>query len=83
MNSNINIAFIGIENQSAPDELMPMRIMNYDGAVYRDQYKNRNKSRNKKCYPVITLVIYFGKDDWKYGKTCIHVLMFLKNFCRL
>lgn len=63
MNSNINIAFIGIENQSAPDELMPMRIMNYDGAVYRDQYKNINKNRNKKCYPVITLVIYFGKDD--------------------
>ena len=76
MNSNINIAFIGIENQSAPDELMPMRIMNYDGAVYRDQYKNRNKSRNKKCYPVITLVIYFGKDDWKYGKnlhSCLDV----------
>ena len=76
MNSNINIAFIGIENQSSPDEFMPIRIMNYDSAVYRDQYKNRNKNNNNKCYPVITLVIYFGNNDWKYGKnlhSCLNV----------
>ena len=87
MNSNINIAFIGIENQSSLDEFMPIRIMNYDSAVYRDQYKNRNKNNNNKCYPVITLVIYFENNDWKYGKNlhkiCIHALMFLKSSDRL
>ena len=66
-NTNINIAFIGIENQSAPDELMPMRIMNYDSSVYRNQYKLKKNGKLQKCYPVITLVIYFGKNDWKYG----------------
>ena len=83
MNSNINIAFIGIENQSSPDEFMPIRIMNYDSAVYRDQYKNRNKNNNNKCYPVITLVIYFGNNDWKYGKnlhSCLNVPEKLRPF---
>ena len=76
MNTNINIAFIGIENQVAPDELMPIRIMNYDSAVYREQYTLKKNNKLKKCYPVITLVIYFGKDDWNYGKnllSCIDV----------
>ena len=68
LDANIKIAFVGIENQSAVDELMPLRIISYDGSVYRSQYQSKKDSKNKKCYPVITLVIYFGKDDWRYGK---------------
>ncbi len=82
-NANINIAFIGIENQVMPDELMPMRIMNYDSAVYRSQYTLRTANKISNCYPVITLVIYFGKADWKYGKdllSCINVPEALKPF---
>ena len=71
MNTNINIAFIGIENQVAPDELMPIRIMNYDSAVYREQYTLKKNNKLKKCYPVVTLVLYFGKDDWNYGKNLV------------
>ncbi len=73
-NANIKIAFIGIENQVVPDELMPVRILSYDGAVYRNQYRQKKKSKNKKCCPVITLVIYFGKEDWKYGKNLLSCL---------
>ena len=75
-NAHINIAFIGIENQVVPDRLMPLRIMNYDGAVYRNQYKDVQGQSDKICYPVITLVIYFGKKEWTYGKnlhSCLRI----------
>ena len=75
-NANINIAFIGIENQVMPDRFMPLRVMNYDGAVYRNQYKEVQGQSDKTCYPVITLVIYFGKSEWTYGKnlhSCLNI----------
>ena len=66
-NTHINIAFIGIENQIEPDKFMPLRVINYDGSVYRNQYKEIQQKSDKICYPVITLVIYFGKKEWVYG----------------
>ena len=33
----VRIAFLGIENQTAVNNLMPLRIIGYDGAVYRDE----------------------------------------------
>ena len=68
MNAAIKMALVGFENQSDTDEFMALRVIGYDGADYRSQYKAKKNSKNKKCYPVITLVIYFGKKDWKYGK---------------
>lgn len=42
---------------------MPMRVIGYDGAIYRGQLSGKGK---KKCYPVITLVLYFGYEKrWK------------------
>ncbi len=75
-NTHINLAFIGIENQVAPDKLMPLRVINYDGSVYRNQYKAAQENNDKTCYPVITLVIYFGKKEWNYGKnlhSCLNI----------
>lgn len=71
MNSTIKVALFGFENQSGDDEFMALRIIGYDGADYRIQYtaKKTGADKRKKAYPVITLVIYFGKKDWKYGKT--------------
>lgn len=66
-NTNIKIYF-GIENQSAADEMMPVRIISYDGASYRHQYKQRKSTDRSKLAPVITLVLYFGRSDWPYGK---------------
>ena len=34
-NSQINIALFGLENQTVPDKLMPMRVIGYDGAEYK------------------------------------------------
>lgn len=54
---------------------MPIRIIGYDGASYRDQLysvkdKNGNYYRNKnKRYPVVTLVLYFGLKHWNKAKS--------------
>ncbi len=68
-NAAIKIAFIGLENHAYADKYVALRIIGYDGAEYRNQYKAKQNddNQNKKAYPVITLVIYFGKDDWNYG----------------
>lgn len=59
---NTKIAFYGIENQTDIDHDMPLRVMGYDGAVYRNQLLNQ---KDKDRYPVTTLVLYFGVRHWK------------------
>ena len=62
----VRVAFLGIENQSRIDRYMPMRVIGYDGAMYRGQLFRKGK---KKCYPVITLVLYFGYEKrWKKNR---------------
>ena len=75
-NAGIKIAFIGIENQSQPDKFMPMRVIGYDAAIYRGQLKaDRDKNTADKLYcPAITIVVYFGKTDWNYGKNLFDCL---------
>ena len=75
VNCNVRIALIGFENQIAIDPDMPLRIIGYDGVSYRDEMNQdkqvvdkatgkKRRTRNKR-YPVITLVLYFGKKPWK------------------
>lgn len=41
---------------------MPLRIMGYDGAAYR----NELNAKDVKMYPVVTVVLYFGWEQrWK------------------
>ncbi len=54
----VRLACIGIENQTAVDPDMALRVIGYDGATYREQLLDK-KERNKR-YPVITMVLYFG-----------------------
>ena len=56
--NKINIAMLGLENQTDPDKLMPLRVISYDGAEYGRQSSGKNKDKPK--YPVITLVLYMG-----------------------
>ena len=35
--NNIRLVFLGIENQTKIDKDMPLRVMEYDGAAYRNQ----------------------------------------------
>lgn len=56
---NIRIAIYGIENQTDIHPYMPLRLMGYDGASYREQLLTGTP---KEKYPVITLVLYFGTE---------------------
>lgn len=59
---NIRVAICGIENQTAEHPYMPLRIMGYDGAAYREQLLRESQ---QKKYPVITMVLHFGtKKRW-------------------
>ena len=77
-NSKINMAFLGLENQTSPDKLMPFRVFGYDGAEYVKQ--SRRENRNEIKYPVITLVLYLGFDrKWEYPKTLFEILDIEEN----
>lgn len=73
--SNIRIAYIGIENETEAESDMPLRVIGYDGAAYRDQLayvKDKDGKRKKSTdrYPVITLVLYFGyKKRWDKARS--------------
>ena len=70
-NGLINIAMIGMENQSDIFKYMPLRVIGYDGAAYRTQLlKKRTEHAEDQesipCapVPVITLVLYYGNKRW-------------------
>ncbi|WP_201336289.1 Rpn family recombination-promoting nuclease/putative transposase, partial [Lactobacillus nasalidis] len=62
----IVISLVGIENQTRPDKHMPARVMNYDAAAYCYQL-----TKSKKLYPVLTLVVYYGKEAWNYSRNLL------------
>ena len=66
-NGEIRLSFIGLENQSAPEKSMPIRVMHYDAAAYKAQIVEK---ADKPCYPVITLVLYFGTERrWQKNRS--------------
>ena len=68
-NTNVRIALYGLENQTDIDVDIPLRIMSYDGAAYRDQLNGQ-----KKRYPVVTLVLYFGEKRWNSPRSLLERL---------
>ena len=66
----VRFACIGIENQTAADPDMALRVIGYDGAAYRAQLLEQKKSQER--YPVVTIVLYFGYDK-KWDKP-LHLL---------
>ena len=66
--TGVNISIIGLENQSKVDRKMPLRVLGYDGAAYRSQYKEKMPA------PVVTLVLYFGEDRWKKPRSLKEIL---------
>ena len=76
----INLAFMGIENQTNPNKDMPFRVIGYDGAKYRSQLLEKEAKYvdgeekqvyKKERYPVVTVVLYMGKDKWNYPNNLI------------
>ncbi len=77
---NVRIAMFGLENQTGFEKAMPLRIIGYDGAEYRNELSAQRAARtgNRKrraeniellpvppLYPVVTLVLHFGyKKKW-------------------
>ena len=55
----IVISLIGFENQTRIDRDMPLRVLGYEGADYRNQLSEKGG-----LYPVVTLVLYFGEEPW-------------------
>ncbi|MBO4533149.1 MAG: Rpn family recombination-promoting nuclease/putative transposase [Treponema sp.] len=79
-NGEIRISLLGLENQTKKDNNMPLRVISYDGAAYKQQLLDR---AIKKKYPVITLVLYFGMRCWNKPKSlfdCFDVPEELKPF---
>lgn len=80
-NGEIRISILGIENQTAQDSDMPLRVISYDGASYKQQLLDK---KQKKRYPVTTLVLYFGTEEkWSKAKhlyDCFEVPEKLKSF---
>ncbi len=65
-----NIACLGIENQSRIDKGMPLRVIGYDGA----EYKRQSDENVAEPYPVVTLVLYFGRRQWRKPRSLFDVL---------
>ena len=76
------LSLLGLESQTRIDKYMPVRVLGYEGADYRYQLIQREDDaraavregdrelaraiRARKCYPVITAVLYYGiKPRWK------------------
>lgn len=69
-NGEVHIASVGIENQTAIDKAMPLRIMGYDGAAYRMQADSKMP-----FHPVITIVLHFdGEHRWNAPKSLLECM---------
>lgn len=54
----MQLAIIGIENQTAVEKKMPFRLIGYDGASYKSQLQANAAS----IAPVVTIVLYLVKS---------------------
>lgn len=68
------IAQYTLENETRCDSKMILRKAGYEGAVYREQYEKKMKD----IYPVVSLVLHWGKRRWHAPKS-IHSLFERKN----
>ena len=59
-------AMFGLENQTDREPDMPLRVAGYEGANYRSQLL---KGADGQKYPVVTLILYYGKKRWRSGRS--------------
>lgn len=62
---HVTISLFGMENQSRAEKFMPVRVIGYDGASYRQQLLGKWMTN---LYPVVTMVLYFGDTHWQYSR---------------
>ncbi len=82
------IAMIQIENQSEINNIMPIRDLGYIFNNYNEQIKEhqRENERNGRHFyareleadeclqPVITFILYYGKEEWKRPLSILNML---------
>ena len=69
----IRIASIGIEDMNYYHKFMPVRIIGYDGANYREQLLDKNVDQ---IYPVVSIVLNYSGYRWKKNLTlheCLNI----------
>ena len=64
-------ALICAEFQSAADNTMPVRVMEYDSLGYACQLRQGTGGSAGKVLPISTIVVNLGRESWK-GPTSLH-----------
>lgn len=83
-------AVLAVENQEYTDYRMAVRCMRYDADEYERQIKeimSRHKAQEGISYfgeedrilPVLTIVLYYGKEEWKRPRTIHDMLDFSRG----
>lgn len=70
--NTLHLAMYGIENETLYENNMPIRVIGYDGASYRNQIIRENKDNPN--YPVVTIVLYFGLNHWGRNRSLMDCL---------
>lgn len=65
----MELAFVGIDNQTSVDKYIPVRILGYDYAKYRRQVDEKVFP----LLPVITLVLNFSDRKWNGSKSLLEI----------
>ena len=63
---HICLSLFGIENQTAVDPNIALRMISYDGAAYRAQLSKKDQ---REYFPVVSIVLYFGEKHWDSAKS--------------
>ena len=71
LSRNINLAILGVENQTSSYPFMVPKCLAYDAVSYKEQeskWVSDKKPSNYITYvvPVITVVLYYGVKDWEH-----------------
>ena len=82
------IAFMQMENQSEINNIMPIRDLGYIYTNYNEQIREHKRENERKgrhfyareladddrLHPVITFIIYYGKEEWKRPLSILDML---------
>lgn len=71
----MELAFVGIDNQTTVDRYIPVRILGYDYGKYRRQVDEKKFP----LIPVITLVLNLSNIRWSKYKSLAEIQMFHQN----
>ena len=76
-NGEIRISILGFENQTNPDKDMPLRVISYDGASYKQQLLD--KKQNSVILLQLSFCISEQKENGLLQKIFLVALRFQKN----